>query len=51
VFPVCFLVYSVFWIYSGVCALGVAYFALNMIETKGLSKQEIQKLFTKKAIS
>jgi len=41
----------VFWIYSGVCALGVAYFALNMIETKGLSKQEIQKLFTKKAIS
>jgi len=35
---------AVFWIYSGVCALGFLYFILDMVENKGLTKQEIQKL-------
>ena len=37
-----------FWIYAGICAVGVVYFWLDMVETKGLNKQEIQDLFMKK---
>jgi len=37
----------VFWIYTAVCAVGFVYFAVDMLETKGLSKQQIQRLLTK----
>ena len=36
----------VFWIYTAVCVVGFLYFAFDMLETKGLSKQEIQRLLT-----
>mmetsp|Transcript_11757 Transcript_11757/g.17202 ORF Transcript_11757/g.17202 Transcript_11757/m.17202 type:complete len:468 (+) Transcript_11757:394-1797(+) len=38
----------VFWILAGICSVATVYFAVDMVETKGLSKQEIQKLMTKK---
>ena len=37
----------VFWIYSGICAVGFVYFTLDMLETKGLNKQEVQKLLVR----
>jgi len=39
----------VFWCYAAICAVGVLYFWLDMLETRGLNKQEIQKLFMKKS--
>ena len=38
----------VLWVYTGICFLALVYFSVDMIETKGLSKQEIQKLLRKK---
>lgn len=32
-----------FWIYSLICFAGFVYFKIDMVESKGLSKQEIQK--------
>ena len=40
----------VFWIYAGIGVFGFIYCMLDMIETKGLSKQEIQKLLMRKSV-
>jgi len=38
----------VFWMLAGICSVATVYFAVDMVETKDLSKQEIQELMAKK---
>ncbi|MFV0505373.1 MAG: sugar porter family MFS transporter [Bacteroidales bacterium] len=39
--------HGTFWLYGGICVLGLIYIWYNLVETKGKSLEEIEKEFTK----